>query len=97
MDKKAPERHSEDMVDVEHGEDVHRVSFREYMMHEIDPSCATFPLAAFCFMTGFMYDLSSLSLLFPFPLLQRRLILLRHFRMVWFPNWQFRSSKSSPS
>jgi hypothetical protein len=40
--------------DIEHGEHIHYVSLWEYMMLEIDPSYATAPLAAFCFMTGFM-------------------------------------------
>ena len=29
-------------------------NFKAYMMEDVDPSLATLPLSAFCFMTGFM-------------------------------------------
>jgi hypothetical protein len=42
--------------------DTRYVSFRESLMLEVDPAHATPPLAAFCFMTGFMSVPLSLSL-----------------------------------
>ena len=34
------------------------LSWREYLMANVDPKQATTPLAMYCFMTGFMYVLT---------------------------------------
>lgn len=76
---------------------VHYVSLWEYLSLEIDPSYATAPLGAFCFMTGFMYD----------PYLLRFLVFLIFFSdalsfsaiFVWcgFQTGNFAQVRSSPT
>ena len=40
--------------DVEHVAVKQTASFRSYLMADVDPEQTTAPLAAYCFMTGFM-------------------------------------------
>jgi hypothetical protein len=61
-----------------------------YLMADVDPAQSTGPLAAFCFMTGYMC-----VSFFPYNRVdeylfrvQRCYILLSYLRMVWFSNWQ---------
>jgi hypothetical protein len=68
-----------------------------YLMADVDPAQSTGPLAAFCFMTGYM----CVSFLpynrvdeYPFRI-QRCYILLGYLRMVWFSNWQLHTGALS--
>ena len=36
-----------------------QLTLKEYLFQNVDPLQSTSPLAAFCFMTGFMYDIFS--------------------------------------
>ncbi len=69
-------------------------------MSEVDPELASIPLAAYCFMTGWMC--AALTHLLSFSrnrlvsyIAQRCSIFLCHIRLVRLPNWQLAAGVSS--
>ena len=76
-----------------------------FLKSEVDPELSTIPLAAYCFMTGWM----CVPLFYPPPYLspdrslsyhdipQRRGVLLRHIRLVRVPNWQLGAGEGASS
>ena len=52
--EESPQTPLSSAVDVEHASLKNRVSLWSYLMTDVDPAQTTAPLAAYCFMTGYM-------------------------------------------
>jgi hypothetical protein len=73
---------------------------RDYLMTQVNPDLSTIPLAAYCFMTGWMCvalaplaPASFRSLTLSINFVQRRSLFLRHIRLVRIPNRQLATGK----